>query len=1032
MKKYFNLKNQFLVLSAVLMFTVIISLMTSYAAPINEASSTTVFDYNTIVSNNPDIKRIADTNTINNYKQLFTTQDKYDGRVWTDKSVYSYDDTKGTVKIDNTSINFDTDFLNVFSALNSNQTNKKNIVPVDLELVIDVTASMYTGTPGKDDDHLTVVIEAANQLMEKVKNNIPNSQIGVIFYLGNAFQAVPLTSYLPKINKKYSTEKKSDHTNVIIRYTLTDTKTGEEVSEVEFNAFEGTCKLISGKALPEGINIEKNYIGGTNYQSAFVTGLKNLSENKNKTYTTSDGTVLTKTPAVVFLGDGKSNTFLADNGDSDVEGEVNYQKTPSSVTTSGNWWDPKDPKVGVASPSGVARIFKPLLNIAYWKKVLANSYKISTNNVQIYTIGFKAGEKSPVLDPLNGFIENSDYKNFYNNFLSWKNGTIETLTIEGNATSSDFYHVLNRPKTEYKFNQLPADDKYGIKTSDLDLNYPTKYYKATENNIAEVFNQVYNSLTTYTYVENPLKANTTLKYSDQIGENLEIKNVTNLLLFGQNYNIKKREATSVEKSNQKSGTTYTYYEVNNTDTIINHGYDEYYSNNTKVATASFKLSDIKIWVETTNNIQTLYVDIPSKLVPILNVRYEIDDKGVITYTSNENTNESLPLRIIYTVGIKNNYIDKFAKLNLDLVSKDYISKNLVKKNNKEYIYFYANYYDKSHSYGNAKTTYTIADINQHYLNQNNLIIYKTSKNGDSNGEGILKETGGNVVLSDKIAKLENIDKNATYYYIKEYYTKGENNNAKLVKYATAIKGSNLDLVYYNEETNEVVDEAGKNVVLATKIGSTINNNLNSTTNKSSNSTETASIVLSSNYNNKNITDYLGNNGRLEVLNNRNLEIRKEVTGTSGDKNKVWTFQIKLTPKTGITLNTTYSYKGGSFIDGVTKASDGKITFTRQSNGSYVGKIQLKHGQSATIMDIEEGTAYEITEEDANLDNYNLKATNNKSLLTSDKLTEMQNVKGIDLPKTGELGTILPYIVGVLFVIWGITTFLLISKKKKTN
>ena len=465
MKKYFNLKNQFLVLSAVLMFTVIVGLMTSYANPTNDTTTASSFDYKTIVSSNPDVKRIADSTTVDNYKQVFATQEKYDGKVWTDKSVYSYDDTKGTVKIDNTSINFNTDFLNVFSALSSNQTDKKNIVPIDLELVIDATASMNTGTPGKDDDHLTVVLEAANQLIEKVKTNIPDSQIGVIFYFGNAYQAIPLTSYLPKIDKKYSKTKHNGYdTETKIRYTLTDTKSGTEIAKIEFNTLDGSSKLISGDALPEGIGkIDENFIGGTNYQTAFVTGMKNLSENKNKTYTTSDGTVLTKTPAVVFLGDGETNTFLADNGDSDVEGNINYQKTSSSVTTSGNWWDSKSPKVGVASPSGAIGFFKPLLNVAYWKKVLADSYNTTTNNVQIYTIGFKVGEKCPVLDPLNGFIENEDYKDFYNNFLSWKNGTIQTLSVEGKATSRDFYHVLNRPKTVYNFNQLPADDKYGIK-----------------------------------------------------------------------------------------------------------------------------------------------------------------------------------------------------------------------------------------------------------------------------------------------------------------------------------------------------------------------------------------------------------------------------------------------------------------------------------------------------------------------------------------------------------------------------------------
>ena len=793
-KNLLNLKNQFLILSTVLIFTVIIGLVTSFASPDEKSVA---FSFNTILNANPDTERIADKETVNGYKEVFKQQADYDGRIWTDKSVYSFSETKGKVTLDNNIsylnsgngfiTNFQADFLNVFSVLGSNQTTTRDIIPIDIEFVIDVTNSML-GT------ELKTVLSATNKIIKNFKAASPNSRIGITFYWGTAHQIVPLTDYYPQISTDY--EVKTDANGMkeaLITYTLKDYNTGEVVSKVKYNPITGKNTLLSGK-FPDGIEENSNPLGGgTSNQAGIIAGLKDLVDNPVKTYKTSDGNELTKTPTLILLGDGNANHILADTGDSDVLGEINYEHRPEAVTTSGNWWDVREPNISVASGGGSdVTIMKSLLSAAYWKSAVANAYNVPLSGVKIYTIGFADGSKNPILNPQTGIIEttNETRKKLYESFLDWQKGNTQVLQIEAEKTTgydgnnSKGPYSLSRPKTTYNFNQIPKEDKYKVTMDSLDLNYVSKFYTATTSNINKVYTTIYNDLLSYTYVDNPLKANTTLKYSDPIGENLEVKNVDSLLLFGQKYNIKERTATTSEKNSQKSGVQYTYYEVENGNTSVpNHGYDEYVSDGRINTTVTFKLNEIKIWTETTNtSSQTLYIEIPNRVLPIINARYLTADDDTTTFISNENTPQSLPLRILYTVGLKDSLFNENARIKLDALTKNYLSEYLVRKNNKEYIEFYSNYYNDATSNGEATVEYTISDINGHYLYQNYLTLYKTSKNGDSNNEGILKATGGNVVLSDKVTNLDQIDKNATYYYIKSYYEKtGKDDEAKLIQ-----------------------------------------------------------------------------------------------------------------------------------------------------------------------------------------------------------------------------------------------------------
>ncbi len=141
-----------------------------------------------------------------------------------------------------------------------------------------------------------------------------------------------------------------------------------------------------------------------------------------------------------------------------------------------------------------------------------------------------------------------------------------------------------------------------------------------------------------------------------------------------------------------------------------------------------------------------------------------------------------------------------------------------------------------------------------------------------------------------------------------------------------------------------------------------------------------------------------------------LSISKTVSGSAGEKDKDFTFIVKVTPTGEDEIKSEYGYEGSS-IAGVTKKDNGKITFVAtELDNSYIGTVTLKHGQSLKIKGLPQNTLYEITEQEANLNNYETKIDNAKgSLVEAETKVSFENIKyarqDITISKTvtGNLG-----------------------------
>ncbi len=469
-------------------------------------------------------------------------------------------------------------------------------------------------------------------------------------------------------------------------------------------------------------------------------------------------------------------------------------------------------------------------------------------------------------------------------------------------------YFFDKEYTDITFPNLIKGDKvnnpYDLSDRDVDVNYVTEaYYVSTSlealNSIDFIFSQVIDSILEPPFMpvgdmENEAGIAGVLSYVDPIGKYMEIKSVDKLLLFGNEYNIIKDGDIKTETVEGQT-VQKQYYKA-----VGENGQDLTIENTAYGKNITFNLSEIKIWREISNNYDTgegreidtsfdeaLHVTIPKNAIPIMLDSIKYDRTGrIIEYTENTGTDESLPLRIIYEVGISEDIINDKGMIDLSRLSQEYFSEHKKTINGKDCIEFLSNYYSQenydkivNNTFGNAAVTFMPSEENRFYIFQKNLVIYENSTGGDINGEGELVETGGAVKLTGEVKNLSEIKKDKTYYFGIDYYAPyngADGSKGRLVRYAVAYKGSDFYgkndecyLTLYDKEAEKEVETANENTVVATKVGGRRTSRIERlAVNKTNNRTETSTMVSAPRYggplSEDSIVDYLGNNGRLAV------------------------------------------------------------------------------------------------------------------------------------------------------------------------
>lgn len=377
------------------------------------------------------ISRIADKDTTDEYIDKLISDEngsRYAGRLWSDKSVFSANDSTGKATISlnmdsdgiNSKVTTEADFGHVFSALGSSQVENDNItLPLDVVFVLDTSSTMASNYGGIE--RLYQASLALNSAFDSLMEN-PYNRVALFTFDTNSVQALPLDHYEPLSDKKDGrgnplyfegstsnvnvfTNNLISSTDSIINYSASGYKNDKFFSSEDFaktNKYSQRLQYIQMNLKSTTNQVEYNkwisIRSGTNTHQGLYEGLNLLAQERSNKATIigSDGErrTLQRIPVVILLSDGAPSYAtttdpVAKRGNaSGYEGNTYYGE-PQYTGAIKNWWAPVN-KEDYVYPEAPGR-FKPKLPIGERLKSDGSgdyeSYYWSQNPDEGYLIG---------------------------------------------------------------------------------------------------------------------------------------------------------------------------------------------------------------------------------------------------------------------------------------------------------------------------------------------------------------------------------------------------------------------------------------------------------------------------------------------------------------------------------------------------------------------------------------------------------------------------------------------------------------------
>lgn len=652
-----------------------------------------------------------------------------------------------------------------------------------------------------------------------------------------------------------------------------------------------------------------------------------------------------------------------------------------------DWWDPQGVENSYFGPDTTGTYtLRTVMNAAYQKQQVSRHYGME---MEVYTVGVGVESldsetdramAAVTLNPETGLnLEYAyDVKTTWEKYLA--NNPSELPELGG-----------------YRFNH-PA------KENDISsLYYNDGYFSAKDaNGISGAFNQVLDKIIVTGAVptevgEDPQNSGY-ITYTDPIGKYMEVKDV---------------------KALAWDNTIYRFKTVNREENVTTYVFS---GNMTSPVYGTQRLSEITISV-TTDEVtkdQTLVVKVPAAVIPLRVNTVSLNDDG--TVYSNECKNDK-PLRLFYTVGVRNDVLTAEKEVDLTKIDSEYIAKHTTKCGD---VLFYSNLYTGdaedqagvTKTVGNATVNFVPAANNPFYFNQSKTLLYA--------------DKGCNTPAKYGVSTV----------YVKVPYYSGTEKTYGVVKRpydeAWMTPGTDGDL-YLNDGApcylgGLIIDKGAGNV---TKTAETYHYPIyvdpeSGTTYSSETSKTTRGIQL-----------HLGNNGALKgKIATGDLTISKTVTGNMGETERGFIFDITVYHTDGqnqVNLNGTYVASAGaeSVVRPSTEQSTEPIAESNADPSTepessvspsveptpsqppidaecpepslnpgeeairFVdGKAQvtLSHGESITVHDLPAGYTYVVTEQDPNPDS-ELNIYNSEDYEVS--VTQSSSVRGETATENGE-------------------------------
>lgn len=501
-------------------------------------------------------------------------------------------------------------------------------------------------------------------------------------------------------------------------------------------------------------------------------------------------------------------------------------------------------------------------------------------------------------------------------------------------TNSNFNRYMNAVSSNYP--EAQCTNWWGEQNNDFeDLNLgnkvqgedgeeaPQYYYSATNAvGLEQVFKDITESLPINEGSGSPIEeqqgaAGTpgVLTFTDTLGSYMEVtgvgeQNDTMYLAFADGLH---------EGTTSDGGKTWKFSGVVNTGNV-NEAYP-----------GGADLSQITVEVTKSNELAAgdiITVKIPASLIPMRH--YDVDtDNGTMTVSN------TYPVRLFYGVSLK----EAAEAVLEDPQDENYAA--LVESQTSEdgkTIDFYSNNFVKDAADGTTEATFTPSTGNKFYYYPANTQLFIDED-------------------CTQPATLWNIGNYSTLYYMDSYWQlTGRGNEAEEVTTTGSITRSGNDWNVTYQNSNAYITA---NTPRADRPATLVSN-------KGQNLTGTASTVLTPTWAGTNVSQKLGNNGKLSLPAPGELEIKKTVEwGNASDETKTdknsFTFRVHLYTEgeDGTQTNLTGEYPYAIYETGEDPIENGTGTISDN------GEITLKDGQRVVISDLPDGAKFTVEEQGAN-------------------------------------------------------------------
>lgn len=452
------------------------------------------------------------------------------------------------------------------------------------------------------------------------------------------------------------------------------------------------------------------------------------------------------------------------------------------------------------------------------------------------------------------------------------------------------------------------------------------YYKATSDasELTTIFDEIFDETTSNIGSGSPIEEVTTgganntpgnLVFTDQLGSYMEVTGTgagADKMQIAYGDQLITSNSRDEARNAADNATIYTYHFSGTVE-----GNEVYHEAN---------LADFSVVVTHYDDPamgDQVTVTIPASLIPMRN--YDVNtDNNTMTVS------EAYPVRLFYGVSIK---ADVQAVLD-NPTSDPELYSEVVKANasaDGQTLDFYSNAYNGGTD-GATTSTFTPSDSNRFYYYTENEQLYLD--------EGCTQP-----------ATRRNISNNSgTLYYQDTYWKQGENGAAsqETEHIGINVSGSDLTFVRYDGSGNAYIPSGTQRLDRPNTL----------TAAKDLNNTQTATNVLHPEWSGNNVTQNLGNNGKMSFELPGDLVITKNIDwGNASDQTKEnqknFTFQVNFNGDESLDGNFAYEVYGS----GEDPVSNGTIA----DNGT----VTIEAGQRVVITGLPAGTTYTVTEQGAN-------------------------------------------------------------------